>query len=159
MYFVKGLEHIEKYIKWAEAKYPNLKLRKLNDVIKSVKLKHNAKYVFLGMKKADSLNRRLMLNTYKNNENNGLVYPLSDWTQKDIEAYIKLFKIPQPIRYSQNHSGGCGFNIECFLYLQRNYKNDLKKIIDAFPMSEKILIDHENRNKANRDKGNKANTD
>lgn len=40
------------------------------------------------MKKADGMNRRLMLNGYADNsyENNGLCYPLAEWTQRDILA-------------------------------------------------------------------------
>ena len=36
------------------------------------------------MKKADGMNRNLMLKGYESNEyeNNGLVYPLASWTQK-----------------------------------------------------------------------------
>jgi len=173
MYFVKGLEHIEKYIRWATSKYdnivieqyphwnltylmrsglfctrnPNVKLLKLSDVNTAVCKKHNVKYSFFGMKKADGMNRRLMLNTYENNENNGMVYPLADWKKKDVMAYIKLHKIPEPVMYSKKASGGCGFNIECFLYLRENYPQDLMKILQAFPMSEKLLYDYDNKQK------------
>lgn len=175
MYFVRGLEHIERWIRWTKARYPhieivqiphwnlsyilkggmycvanpNVKLIKLADVIESVRLKYNAYYVFLGMKKADSMNRRLMLGTYEmsNYENKGLVYPLAEWTQKDILAYMKQKKLPEPVRYSNKASNGIGFNIECFLWLQANFPNDLKKIYEVFPMSERILWEYEQKNK------------
>ena len=182
MYFVKDLEHIDKYIRWAKAKYPNIeveqmphwnltyilksgmycvpnpkiKLLKLNDIIRIAKKKHQIPYVFLGMKKADGLNRRLMLKTYDNYENKGNVYPLSDWSQKNVLTYIKQYKIPSPVRYSKNVSGGCGFNIDCYLFLQRHYPNDLQKILKAFPMSKKILIDHETRHNTNRNQNDKT---
>lgn len=107
MCFVPGLDHVERYIKWCEAKYPRIeivqvpnwnltdilrgglycvlnlkvKLLKFADVVEATRLKYGLHYTFTGMKKADSMNRRLMLNGY---ENNGLVYPRTDWTQKDI---------------------------------------------------------------------------
>jgi len=169
MYFIQGLEHIEKYIRWAEAKYPNIeidriphwnltyilrngmfcvrnpkvKLLKLTDVDKAIRMKYGVNYVFYGMKKADGMNRRLMLNTYVSCENKGMVYPLADWKQKDILAYIKFHKIPEPVRYSKNASGGVGFNLECFLYLREYYPQDLQKILKVFPMSEKILVDYD----------------
>ena len=178
MYFIKGLEHIEKYIRWAKEKYPNIeieqiphwnltyilrngmfcvrnpkvKLLKLADIDKAVKCKYKADYSFYGMKKADGMNRRLMLNTYENYENNGKVYPLADWTKEDITTYIRLHKLPEPVRYSKKASGGIGFNPECFVYLRENYPEDLKKILKVFPMSEKILIDYDNKRKT----GNKA---
>ena len=92
MYFVDGLEHIENYLDWAKKRYPkikivkvphwnltyilksgmfcvpnpNVKLMKLADIDHSVKLRTGIQHSFFGMKKADSLNRRLMLNGYGN---------------------------------------------------------------------------------------------
>ena len=169
MYFVQGLEHIEKYIRWAEAKYPNIKveqvphwtltyilrsgmfcirkpkikLLKLADIEKAIRKKHKIDYVFYGMKKADGMNRRLMLNTYTGYENKGKVFPLANWSQKDVIEYMQLRKIPQPVRYSKNASGGCGFNVECFLWMRENYPQDLQKVLETFPMSEKLLLDYD----------------
>lgn len=170
MYFVKDLEHIERWVKWTKAKYPKIdlvqvphwnltyilksgmycvpnpkvKLLKLADVVNSMRLKYGIDYVFLGMKKADGMNRRLMLKGYESNgyENNGMVYPLADWTQKDILAYMKQKSLPEPVRYSKNASGGVGFNLECFLWLEKNFPEDLDKIYRAFPMSRRILFEH-----------------
>lgn len=171
MYFVKDLEHVNRWINWVKSKYPmvefvqvphwnlthllrsgmyctpnpKIKLLKLADVIEAMRLRTGVYYTFLGMKKADSMNRRLMLKTYTNYENGGNVYPLADWTQKDILGYMKQNKLPMPVRYSNNASGGIGFNIECFLWLEKNFPNDLKKIITAFPMSERILFEHKSK--------------
>lgn len=170
MYFVPDLSHINKYLNWAKAKYPNIrveqiphwnltyilrsgmycvpnpkvKLLNLSDIEKSMRLKYGIDYVFYGMKKSDSMNRRLMLNTYINYENMGKVYPLADWTQKDIIAYMKRQRLPEPIRYSKKASGGVGFNLECFLWLRENQPDDLQKILKAFPMSERILFEYDN---------------
>lgn len=170
MYFVKELDHINRYINWVKSRYPNIefeqiphwnltyilrsgtycvpnpkvKLLKVADVDESMRLKFGINYTFYGMKKADSMNRRLMLGTYKNFENSGKVYPLTNWTQKDVLAYMRQNKLPEPVRYSKNASGGVGFNLECFLWLRENYPQDLKKILNTFPMSEKILWDHDN---------------
>ena len=175
MYFVKDLEHINRWINWTKARYPkiefvqvqhwNLKyilrggmycvpnpevrLLKLADVVKAMQLKHGVYYTFLGMKKADGMNRRLMLNGYeeKGYENNGMCYPLADWTQKDILAYMKQNNLPEPVRYGNKASNGIGFNIDCFLWLRSNYPVDLQKIIKAFPMSGRILFEYDNGTK------------
>ena len=81
MYFVPNLEHIERWVSWVKSRYPKVefmqvphwnlsyilrgglycvpnpkvKLIKLADVIKSIKLKTGIDYVFLGMKKADDV--------------------------------------------------------------------------------------------------------
>ena len=173
MYFVPNLEHIERWVSWVKSRYPKVefmqvphwnlsyilrgglycvpnpkvKLIKLADVIKSIKLKTGIDYVFLGMKKADGMNRRLMLNTYKEDEyiHNGNVYPLANWTQKDVLAYMRQKNLPEPIRYSLKASSGTGFNIDCFLWLRENCPQDLKRIYKVFPMSERILFEYDNK--------------
>ena len=173
MYFVKNLEHINRWINWTKAKYPKIefvqvphwnltyilrgglycvpnpkiKLLKLADVVSAMRLKYGIYYTFLGMKKADGMNRRLMLKGYVGYENEGLCYPLADWTQKDILAYMKQKGLPEPVRYSKKASGGVGFNLDCFLWLRENYPQDLNKIIQTFPMSERILFEYDNGTK------------
>ena len=173
MYFVKDLDHINRYINWVKIKYPNVefvqvphwnltyllrsglycvpnskvKLLKLKDIEQAMRLKYDCYYTFYGMKKADGMNRRLMLNTYTDGENNGKVYPLQDWTQKDILAYMRQSKIPMPIRYSSKASGGVGFNLECYLWMRENAPKDLEKVLKVFPMSGKILFDYDNKEK------------
>lgn len=175
MYFVKDLEHINRWINWTKAKYPKIefvqvphwnltyilrggmycvpnpdvKLLKLADVVKAMQLKHSVYYTFLGMKKADGMNRRLMLKGYEANgyENNGMCYPLADWTQKDILGYMRQKNLPEPVRYSKNASGGVGFNLDCFLWLRENCPQDLSKIYKAFPMSARILFEYDNGTK------------
>ena len=170
MYFVKDLEHIDRWINWVKAKYPKIefiqiphwnltyilrgglycvpnpkvKLLKLKDVIESMRLKYGIEYTFLGMKKADGMNRRLMLKGYEANEyeNNGLCYPLADWNQKDILSYMKQHNLPEPVRYSLKASSGVGFNIDCMLWLQKNYPQDLERIYKVFPMAERILWEY-----------------
>lgn len=172
MYFVPGLEHIERWIGWVKSKYPKIefvqvphwnltyilrggmycvanpkiKLLKLVDVVKAMQLKYGIYYTFLGMKKADGMNRRLMLKGYEANgyENKGLCYPLADWNQRDVLAYMKQKRLPEPVRYGNKASNGIGFNIDCFLWLRKNYPGDLQKIIKAFPMSERILFEYDN---------------
>ena len=174
MYFVKDLEHINRWIGWVKAKYPaiefvqvphwnltyilrgglycvpnpKVKLLKLADVVKAMQLKYGIQYAFLGMKKADGMNRRLMLNGYQANdyENNGLVYPLAEWNQRDILAYMKQNGLPEPITYSLKASSGVGFNLDCFLWLEKNFPQDLQRIYKVFPMAERILWEHHNKN-------------
>lgn len=169
MYFIEGLDHIERYINWAISKYPRIeflqvphwnltyilrngtccvpnpkiKILKLSDIDQAMRLKFGIDYVFYGMKKSDSMNRRLMLNTYEDCQRDGKIYPLADWTQKDILAYMRQRRLPEPIRYSKKASGGVGFNIDCFLWLRENYPQDIQKIFAVFPMSEKILFDYD----------------
>lgn len=169
MYFVKDLAHINGWIRWVKKKYPKVefmqvphwnltyilrgglycvpnpkvKLWNLSKTIEALRLKTNCYYVFLGMKKADGMNRNLMLKGYESNgyENKGLVYPLASWTQKDVLAYMKHKRLPQPVRYSSKAGGGVGFSKETFTWLEKHYPQDLEKIYAVFPMSERILFE------------------
>lgn len=174
MYFVKGLEHIERWANWVKAKYPKIefvqvphwnltyilrggmycvsnpdvKLLKLADVVKAMQLKHGIYYTFLGMKKADGMNRRLMLKGYKPTyESNGLCYPLADWSQRDILAYMRHHRLPEPIRYSLKASSGVGFNLDCMLWMEKNYPLDLQRLYKTFPMAERVLWEYHNKQK------------
>lgn len=170
MYFVKGLEHVEKYISWIRAKYtnvevvqiphwnlsyvirsglycvanPNVKLIKLADVCQAMRLRFGVNHVVLGMKKADGMNRNLMLKTYeeKGYLNNGLAYPLAEWKNKDVDAYIKQKCIPLPVKYGVKKSNGIGFNLDCFLWMKEFYPQDLEKIYSQFPLSRRILFEY-----------------
>ena len=175
MYFVPGLEHIERWVNWCKARYPKIefmqvphwnlsyilrgglycvpnaqvKLIKLADVVKAIRLKTGVDYVFLGMKKADSMNRRLMLKVMEGSDyvSNQQAYPLADWTQKDVLAYMRQHGIPEPVRYSLKASSGTGFNLDCFLWLRENFPQDLQKIYKTFPLSERILWEYDNKHK------------
>jgi len=173
MYFVKDLEHINMFARYICKRYPNvefeqvphwtltyilrggmycvpnpdIKLLKLADVVKTTRIKYGIDYCFLGMKKADGMNRRLMLNGYAETyyENKGLVYPLAEWNQKDVLSYMKMHRLPEPVRYGKNASNGVGFNLDCFLWLRKHFPQDLAKIIQAFPLSERILFEYDNQ--------------
>lgn len=173
MYFVKGLEHVDRWVNWVNARYPKIemvqiphwnltyalrygtycvrnpkvKLLKLRDVVDAMRLKYGLHYCFLGMKKADSMNRNLMLKGYEKTlyENDGLVYPLAEWNQRNVLSYMKQHNLPSPVRYGKTASNGIGFNIDCFLWMRKNFPNDLKKIYKVFPMSERILWEYDQK--------------
>lgn len=174
MYWCDGLSHIERWINWAKTKYPKIelvkvphwnlsyilrgglycvpnpkvKLIKLANVIESMRIKFGIYYVFLGMKKADGMNRRLMLDGYRTNGyvNNGLCYPLAEFTQREILSYMKHNNIPNHVRYGNKASNGLGFNLDCFLWMRHNCPQDLEIVYKTFPMSIRILNEYDLKN-------------
>ncbi len=180
MAFVHGLEHIDRWIKWVKVRYPNIefyeiphwnlsyilrsglyctqhpnqKLLKLADIENALRLKHNTQWVFLGMKKADGMNRNLMITRMKDAHytDNYQAYPLAEFSQKQILSYMQMHQLPQPVMYSLATSGdgakvgkasnGIGFNLDCMLWLEKNYPQDLQTIYKTFPMSERILLEY-----------------
>lgn len=176
MYFVKDLEHINRFANFIKCKYPNIefvqiphwslsyvlrggmycvpnpdvKLISLKDVVLNTRLSYGIEYCFLGMKMADGMNRRLMLKTYEPfYENKGMVYPLAEWNQKDVLSYMRMHNLPEPVRYSKNASSGVGFNLDCFLWLRKNYPQDLEKIYEQFPLSRRILFEYDHKTNNN----------
>jgi sulfate adenylyltransferase subunit 2 len=180
MYFVKGLEHVERWLAWAKARYPgaefmqiphwnltyilrsglycapqpDVRLLTLKDAMKSVRMATGLEYVFLGMKKADSMNRRLQLMGYEKDGyiRDGAAYPLADWTQRHVLAYMRQNGLPEPVRYGLKASNGIGFNEDCFLWLEERFPGDLEKIYEVFPMSERILFEAHRRKEDERNK-------
>lgn len=172
MYFVKGLDHIEKYLKFSEKAYSNIeiiqvphwnltyilregvycnadkhiKLMNISDIDTYVRNKVNCNYSIYGMKQSDSLNRRLMLKGYENEAISctNKFYPLSKWNNAQVLKYIELKNLPSPICYSKNKkSQGMGFNLDVFLFLRENYPQDIIKILNKFPLSNEILLRHD----------------
>ena len=174
MYFVKGLEHIDRFLNASLVRYPNMellqlphwnlsyirrsglyctpdpkqKLYKLSDVVGKVREATGIHNVFLGMKKADSMNRRLMLGTYEAQHytNKGMCYPIATWTQKEVLAYMRQHRLPEPVRYGTDASSGVGFNLDCYLWMEKNAPRDLQRMYEAFPMSQRILFEHHYNN-------------
>lgn len=175
MHFVPNLEHIEKYITLSEKLYSNIefirlphwnltyihrsglfcapndkiKLLKLKDIIEIIRHRTGLEYVFLGMKQNDNLNRKIMLRGYELEaiSETKLVYPLSKWKDREVLRYIQDNRLPSPIQYGNKRSNGVSFDIDVFLWLRNNYPNDLKKIIEAYPLSGKILFEYDQKNK------------
>lgn len=187
MYFVEGLEHIDRYLRYCKSRYPNAewmqvehwnlsyirraglycephpeeRLRRLADVCKEVRAATGIDWVFLGMKKADSLNRRLMLMQYEKEHytHNGCAYPLAEMTNGEILAYVRSAKLPSPVIYGKGSSGGVGFNAPCFLWLKEHCPQDLERIYSAFPLSRRILFELGRKAKTHRNGQNAATND
>lgn len=180
MYVVKDLEHIARYINYARSKYANVKfvqiphfavfsykkkgylgceqvevkkmynLAELTDLIRQ---QYGIEWVFYGFKQSDSMNRRLMLKTYKEeaiNEEQKKCYPLSSYKNSDILAYIDKRGLVKPESYGKAQSSGTNISdINYLLWLRENFPNDLQKVISEYPLTERILFeyDYEQNNK------------
>lgn len=175
MYFVKDLEHINRFIRFSESKYKNVKVVQIPHwnlsqihsmgmycvpqkmrlltfatTIQAMKLKLGIDYAFIGEKKSDSMARRIKLRQYEeeaiSSTNN--IYPLTNWKEKDVLRYIENRRLPKPISYGKkkNRSVGLGFDAIVFAWLRENYPEDLNKILKEYPLSERILFDYDRKN-------------
>lgn len=180
MYLVDNLEHTEKYLVWAKKKYgveykkyphfmlptylngsffkfhnnkkvPNIRL---GDIEEKAKQDFNCDWVITGIKKSDSMNRRLMLKTYlleAINLEGKKAYPLTDWKKEHCIKYIKQNKLPQPISYGHenNKSAGVGIDANTLSFCKKYYPKDYEKILQVFPFLEVTLMQPIEKNETN----------
>lgn len=137
MYIVKGLEYENRYIRWAEKRYPNLKfiqtphyalpsfirngylgIQKIEKypktsikiIDKKIREKTGIEYSVYGFKKVDGITRRLMLNELENgiHPKTKKCYPLKDLKNSDVLNYIKDNDLIEPFNYGTHKpSSGC----------------------------------------------------
>lgn len=178
MFIVPNLEHEEKFIRWTENHYPNLKFERyphfaLNSMLRSgfmgikkqqlpdtnlsgitemAREKTKLDWAIFGFKKYDSLSRRLMLRNYEDEaifRKTRKCYPLTNWTNADCLKYIQTNRLPNPIKYTSDRSNGMDItDTETLLWLRNNYPGDLEKITGVFPLVKQKLFEYDYANQS-----------
>jgi len=162
LYFVKGLAIKKGIIAYYEKRW-NVKIeqrphpRNLNlkadkkyrmaDIERSLRAEFNISWIIDGAKKTDSMARRGMMAHLQDgiDERNRKIYPLADWSDSKVMAYIKLNRLMLPVEYQ--HGFQRDFNvptIDKLVYLKNNFPNDYQKIIAEFPQLESMVWAEEN---------------
>ena len=162
LYFVKGLAIKQSIIEYYEKRW-NVKIEqrphprslslkankkyKMSDIEKSLRAEFNISWIIDGAKKTDSMARRGMMANLTDgiDERNRKIYPLADWNDNKVMAYIKLNRLMLPIEYQ--HGFKRDFNvptIKKLLYLKNNFLSDYKKILNEFPNLESMVWAEEN---------------
>lgn len=173
MYIVPNLDFANKYIYWTQRKYgvkfiqtphfavysyikygfmgmkqdPTQRLHTLSDIDKYVKEKTGIEWSCYGMKQNDSLNRRLQLRTY---ELEGVciptkkIYPLTHWTNKDCQNYIKAHNLMQnelTLLKTRGQSTEMSVNnLSYLLFSRERYPEDYKKIVEMYPLAASLVF-------------------
>lgn len=174
MYFIKDMEHINKYLNWARAKHgveilevphfmlsqylndnyyrlhsgvqvPNMKQ---GDVEEMARQHFKCDWIVTGAKASDSMVRNFMMKSYLLNsisESTKHAYPLSAWKKGDVLSYLKMNRIPMPINYDQKNTRSSGLDLkgDVLYWIKNHYPNDLKKILEVFPLAEVLIQDYE----------------
>ena len=173
MYVVPNLEHINRYISYAQKRYPkaefiqvphyglfsyyktgymgcekrNIRKYNLSDLTDIIRAKCSIKWACFGFKQSDGMNRRIMLRTYEQNaicEKTHKFFPLSEYKNADVIKYIEQNDLIRPEKYGNTQSSGTNISdIGYLTYLRNNYLQDLQKIIAEFPMVERILYEYD----------------
>ena len=131
-------------------KNPNQKKYTLEQITDIVKTRTGIEWVFFGFKQSDSLNRRLMLRGYRDeaiNDKTKKAYPLSKYKNKDVLRYIEDNHLITPEAYGgETQSAGTDVtDIYYLLYLREHFPMDLAKVIETYPMTERLLFEHDEK--------------
>lgn len=171
MYLIPDLDHVQPYIKWAERHYHNVevrciphfqrdiwlangffcdpvegvKVRTVGEVEEEVRQATGLHYAFSGMKGVDGYMKRMRLKMYGKKgyvTDKGMVYPLANWTNKEVLQYIKARNLISPFVYLEGDvSQGFNISLDCMLLMKYRYPRDFERILKEFPYSGKLLFD------------------
>jgi sulfate adenylyltransferase subunit 2 len=104
-----------------------------------------------GFKQSDSMNRRLMLRTYDMDAvcwKSKKFYPLSGYKNSDVLKYISDSLLIKPEIYGNAKSNGTAINdLDYLLFLRNSYPDDLEKVVSVFPYCDRLLYEHDYRQK------------
>jgi 3'-phosphoadenosine 5'-phosphosulfate sulfotransferase (PAPS reductase)/FAD synthetase len=163
LYFVQGLSIKQKIIEYYEKRWntkidqhPNFihlnmkqdkKKYKLSDIERGLRAKYNISWIAQGVRRDESLARRGMLASceYGIDERQRKIYPVADFSAKQIMAYIKFNNLRLPPEY--NHGWKHDFStpdVEGLVYLKNNFPEDYRKVIAEFPHLEAMVYAQEN---------------
>lgn len=171
MYLIPDLDHIKPYITWAEQHYKNVEVRQIphfqrdlwlangffcepvegikprsiGDLEEQVRQETGLHYAFSGMKGVDGYMKRMRLKMYGKKgyiTDKGMVYPIANWTNKEVLQYIKSRNLISPFVYLEGDvSQGFNISLDCMLLMRYRYPHDFERIMEEFPYSGKLLWD------------------
>jgi phosphoadenosine phosphosulfate reductase len=157
LYFVKGLPMKEAILQHYEKRYgitidrlPDSshifmktgKRHKLAHIEADIRFKYDISYLATGIRRDETFSRRGMLAHIEHgiDEKYKKLYPVIDFSKKDIYAYIKFHKLPLPIEYNSGKDRDLYVpSASTLLILKRNYPNDYQVIIKEFPQLEAVV--------------------
>lgn len=171
MFTVPDLRCVNRYIRWAQARYqnaqfvqvphfnvsgyvkygylgcatnPKQRIESLSSITDMVRAKSGISWAFYGMKEADSMNRRIMLRTYDDGVywKGKKCYPLSLYKNKDLLKYIERQGLISPMR--AGISTGESIDNPGFLaYLRDEFPDDLRRVYERYPQAERLLFEYD----------------
>jgi phosphoadenosine phosphosulfate reductase len=87
-----------------------------------------------GHRKDESLERRGMLSSFNGiNRKQQRIYPLMDWSSRDVYSYLRVRKIPPPPNFGRKTVTGINFRPETLIWMRDKFPEDFAKLEVAFP--------------------------
>lgn len=125
---------------------PSIRVR---DIEVAVRKKTGIQWFAWGQKKADSLERRAMLNVTSGVDiNSSRCYPIAEWSDRAVIEYLKEKKIPLSADYGWPNAAGRSYGGhlegEYLKLVKDNSPADYERIKKMFPFVEAEIFRHEN---------------
>lgn len=115
----------------------DIETKKLGDIEYDLRVKTGIRWIAYGYRAADSIARRLMCRTVKGFDlNSQRIYPIWEWGVRDVLAYLRVKRIPVPMRMGTDGTRGMsGFSLsrEPILWLYHNAPDDYERVLERFP--------------------------
>ncbi|NUP12968.1 MAG: phosphoadenosine phosphosulfate reductase family protein [Polyangiaceae bacterium] len=165
MYFVPGLECVERQLEYARKRwgviirqyphwvladvihngtfgkdwvgYEDVPIIELSDIHAMAREESGIALIATGAKKTDSLWRRRMLQA-QGKAGETLIYPVVEWKKLDVLAYLSAHKIPKPDSSGRNATG-IDLSAPSLLWLHDTYPDDFKRLCELFPFAEAVV--------------------
>lgn len=110
------------------------------DVFNYLRLQNDIWWVATGERINDSIMRRARIKKSSSIDANfGRMYPVANWTEKEIRDYIKHKKLYlSPEQKTRGHSVTC-FGANDLTYIKEHYPEDFEKIVYLYPFAGAIV--------------------
>jgi 3'-phosphoadenosine 5'-phosphosulfate sulfotransferase (PAPS reductase)/FAD synthetase len=128
---------------------PNaLRVRKIGDIEQWVREQTGIKFAFSGMKGVDGYMKRMRLKRFAHTgyiTEKGMVYPLAEWTNKEVLQYISAKNLIKPFVYGNGVSQGFTITLDVLTLLKAYYPKDYRRTLEVFPYAETLIFDYERK--------------
>lgn len=117
----------------------NVPLLKVTDIEHVARLKTGLRWIGVGYKKNDSLERRGMLTDwYKRyggpaNPDRGVYTPIDDWSHKDVREYLAEHNIVIPSIDKSGGQSGISTAPHSMAWMRENWPDDYQRMLKVFP--------------------------
>lgn len=108
-----------------------------NDALEDMQRKTGVKYVAHGGKYADYANRRRLIEISEQ-EGDGMMYPIKEWTKRDVVTYMAMQGIPVPDA-AYVTSGSVDLENNNILWIYDKYPDDFLMLEKYFPYIRAVV--------------------
>lgn len=101
-------------------------------------------YTAVGVRKNDSITRRMAINKYGTvNHTKQIYYPIAEWSKQDLIAAIKHAGVKLSKDYQLFGRSFDGLDLRFTYQIKKHYPRDYQKILEWFPLVEVELYRYE----------------